>query len=127
MSREAFGDPPDPEPEFCPVCGGQEHDDGCEFGKEQARRVRAESAATRLWAQQQNLAMMLRKCAHALMRRNREDLAADAVGLLRRQHQWELQCLRITRSGYPQHPLYLPGDCRLHNFSSNAIDEAMQP
>lgn len=84
MSREAWGDPPDPEPEFCPVCGGQEHEDGCEFGKEQARRVRAEAAATRLWAQQQNLAMMLRKCAHALMKRNREDLAADAVGLLRR-------------------------------------------
>lgn len=29
----------------------------------------------------------------------------------------EPQCLRITRSGYPQHPLYLPGDCRLQPFS----------
>jgi len=26
------------------------------------------------------------------------------------------QCLRITRSGYPQHPLMLPSDCRLMPF-----------
>ena len=31
----------------------------------------------------QSLAMMLRKCAHALRNRGREDLAADVVGLLR--------------------------------------------
>lgn len=28
-----------------------------------------------------------------------------------------LYCLRITRSGYPQHPLMLPADCRLFPFS----------
>lgn len=32
----------------------------------------------------QTLAMMLRRCAHALANRGREDLAADVVGLLRR-------------------------------------------
>ncbi|MEY5098412.1 MAG: hypothetical protein RJA36_1131 [Pseudomonadota bacterium] len=84
MSREAWGDPPDPEPQYCPVCGGQEHVEGCEFSKEVEQRLKAVDAATKLWAQQQNLAAMLRKCAHALMRRGREDLAADAVGLLRR-------------------------------------------
>lgn len=34
--------------------------------------------------ERQNLAAMLRRCAHALGRRGREDLAADVVGLLRR-------------------------------------------
>ena len=32
----------------------------------------------------QTLAMMLRRCAHALEKRGREDLSADVVGLLRR-------------------------------------------
>jgi hypothetical protein len=38
-----------------------------------------------------------------------------------------LQCLRITRSGYPQHPLMLPSSCRLTPFDLEAIQEAMQP
>jgi hypothetical protein len=38
-----------------------------------------------------------------------------------------LQCLRITRSGYPQHPLMLPSSCRLMPFDLEAIQEAMQP
>lgn len=42
MSREAWGDPPDPEPQHCPVCDGTEHADGCELGKEAARRRKAE-------------------------------------------------------------------------------------
>lgn len=37
----------------------------------------------------------------------------------------ELCCLRITRSGYPQHPLMLPSSCRLMPFSIEAIQEAM--
>lgn len=37
----------------------------------------------------------------------------------------ELQCLRITRSGYPQHPLYLPSECRLQRFDEEAVQEAM--
>lgn len=36
-----------------------------------------------------------------------------------------IQCLRITRSGYPQHPLYLPSDCTLQPFTIQAIDDAM--
>ncbi len=37
----------------------------------------------------------------------------------------EPQCLRITRSGYPQHPLMLPSSCRLMPFSAEAIEQAM--
>ena len=35
-----------------------------------------------------------------------------------------LQCLRVTRSGYPQHPLYLPSICRLQDFAA-AVDAAL--
>lgn len=37
----------------------------------------------------------------------------------------QLQCLRITRSGYPQHPLMLPSSCRLQPFDVTTIEEAM--
>jgi hypothetical protein len=37
----------------------------------------------------------------------------------------QLQCLRITRSGYPQHPLMLPSSCRLMPFDVAAIQAAM--
>jgi hypothetical protein len=84
MSGDAWGGPHDPEQQRCPVCDGEWHTEDCILGKEVALRLKATDAATKLWAQQQNLAMMLRKCAHALMSRGREDLAADAVGLLRR-------------------------------------------
>ncbi|HSV84550.1 MAG TPA: DUF1643 domain-containing protein [Ramlibacter sp.] len=30
------------------------------------------------------------------------------------------QCLRVTRSGYPQHPLMLPSSCRMHPFEGAA-------
>lgn len=39
----------------------------------------------------------------------------------------EPMCLRITRSGYPQHPLMLPASCRLMPFTADAVEEAMQP
>ena len=35
------------------------------------------------------------------------------------------QCLRITRSGYPQHPLMLASSTRLMPFTADAIQEAM--
>jgi len=35
-----------------------------------------------------------------------------------------LLCLRITRGGYPQHPLMLPSSCRLMEFSAEAIQAA---
>jgi hypothetical protein len=38
----------------------------------------------------------------------------------------EPMCLRITRSGFPQHPLMLPADCRLQPFTMEAIGAAMQ-
>jgi hypothetical protein len=31
-----------------------------------------------------------------------------------------LFCLRMTRGGYPQHPLMLPSTCRLAPFTGNA-------
>lgn len=37
----------------------------------------------------------------------------------------EPQCLRITRSGYPQHPLMLASSARLQPFTIEAIQEAM--
>jgi hypothetical protein len=41
--------------------------------------------------------------------------------LIRRQGV-EPMCLRLTRGGYPQHPLMLPSNCRLMPFSAQAID-----
>ena len=86
MSREAFGDPPESQepPDLCPVCGGDQHADDCEFGQEVARRLKAERDAHKLAYAMENVAMMLRKCAHRLQVHGHEDLAADAVGLLRR-------------------------------------------
>ena len=37
-----------------------------------------------------------------------------------------LQCLKLTRSGFPQHPLYLSASCRLHDWDESTIQEAMQ-
>ena len=48
MSREAWGDPPDPEPQRCPVCDGEWHAEGCELGEEVSRRLKAEREAHRL-------------------------------------------------------------------------------
>ncbi len=50
MSREAWGDPPDPAPQYCPHCGGQEHVDGCELWRADRRRAAAEGEAARLRA-----------------------------------------------------------------------------
>jgi hypothetical protein len=36
-----------------------------------------------------------------------------------------VQCLRITRSGFPAHPLYLPSAFRLQPFTLEAIQAAM--
>ena len=48
MSREAWGDPPDPEPQFCPLCGEREHVEGCELLAMQTRAQAAESKAARM-------------------------------------------------------------------------------
>ena len=48
MSREAWGDPPDPEPQRCPVCDGEWHAEGCELGEEVSRRLKAETEARTL-------------------------------------------------------------------------------
>lgn len=50
MSREAFGDPPESQepPDLCPVCGNDWHSEDCVFGKEVARRLKAERDAHRL-------------------------------------------------------------------------------
>lgn len=51
----------------------------------------------------------------------------QAVAPILRRAGKPLQCLKITRSGHPQHPLYLRGDCRLQPFTPDAISEAMTP
>lgn len=51
---------------------------------------------------------------------------AEALTLLR-DLGVNVKCLRITRSGYPQHPLMLPSDCSLQSFNTDTIQEAMQP
>lgn len=38
----------------------------------------------------------------------------------------KLQCLHITRSGYPGHPLMLPKTCRLMPFTNEAVQAAMR-
>ena len=48
MSREAWGDPPENEPQRCPVCDGERHLEGCEFGAEVSRRLDAEREALTL-------------------------------------------------------------------------------
>jgi len=50
MSREAFGDPPEGQepPQTCPVCGEEWHTEGCEFGEEVSRRLKAETEARTL-------------------------------------------------------------------------------
>lgn len=45
MSREAWGDPPEQEPQRCPVCDGEWHAEGCELGEEVSRRLKAERRA----------------------------------------------------------------------------------
>lgn len=46
--------------------------------------------------------------------------------MLRKHAANALQCLRITRSGYPQHPLMLASACVLQPFTADAIDAAMR-
>lgn len=55
MSREAFGDPPEHEPERCPICDGEWHAEDCEFGQEVARRLNAEAERDQLRAEAQAL------------------------------------------------------------------------
>lgn len=58
---------------------------------------------------------------------------ANAAGLERpqivlpliRAQGVEPLCLRITRSGHPQHPLMLPSSCRLMPFTADAVQAAM--
>ena len=48
------------------------------------------------------------------------------VLMLLRRLKIQPHCLRITRSGYPQHPLMLPTSCRMMPFTPDAIDLAMR-
>ena len=51
MSREAWGDSPELEPHFCPLCGGVgQHTDDCELGAMQVRALAAEAEVARLKA-----------------------------------------------------------------------------
>lgn len=57
----------------------------------------------------------------------RAEARVQQVLPLLRRHAGAIECLRITRSGHPQHPLYLPSACRLMPFDLNSLQEAMQP
>lgn len=48
MSWEAWGTPPDPEPECCPMCGSQTHEAGCPLCEVDQRRIKAESDLSRV-------------------------------------------------------------------------------
>lgn len=50
MSREAWGDPPEPEPQRCPNCGATHHTEGCEVCDLDVQRIKAEGEAMRLRA-----------------------------------------------------------------------------
>lgn len=56
---------------------------------------------------------------------NVADDRPEAVLRILRDLGIQPQCLHITRSGYPGHPLMLPNTARLAPFDLNAIDEAM--
>ncbi len=66
MSREAWGDPPDPEPECCPMCGQSHHTDGCEVCDLDIQRINAEGEAMRLRADLRDLALMIGRLVTAL-------------------------------------------------------------
>jgi hypothetical protein len=59
--------------------------------------------------------------------RNAAEARVQVVAPLIRAAGHELQCLQITRSGYPQHPLYLSSSCRLKPYTLPAIADAMEP
>lgn len=50
---------------------------------------------------------------------------AEVLGHLRRLGKVP-QYLRLTKTGHPEHPLYLPGDLRLKPLTLQAITDAMQ-
>ena len=52
---------------------------------------------------------------------------ARAEGVLRMLFRINVEprCLRITRSGYPQHPLMLPAACRLTPYTLDAVYDAL--
>lgn len=60
---------------------------------------------------------------------------ANAAGLSRpakvleilRDTGHHIQCLRITKSGHPEHPLFLPSSCKLGPFTAQSIRLAMHP
>lgn len=49
----------------------------------------------------------------------------EVMPLLQSAFDGPIQCLQITRSGYPSHPLMLRNDCVLKPFTLDAIQEAM--
>ncbi len=55
-----------------------------------------------------------------------EARAQQVMGFLHRFVRTTM-CLRITRGGWPGHPLYLPAACKLQPFTPEAIDLAMRP
>ena len=55
MSREAWGDPPDPEPVCCPNCGEQQHTEGCYVCELDVKRIALEGEVARLATEERTL------------------------------------------------------------------------
>ena len=68
MSREAWGDPPEQEPQRCPVCDGEWHAEGCELGEEVSRRLKAEAEVETLLSNARVDAMRMGKLAEDVER-----------------------------------------------------------
>lgn len=47
--------------------------------------------------------------------------AARTVSLLRQASSVPVQCLGVTKDGYPRHPLYLPGNSPLNTYRQPAL------
>ncbi len=52
------------------------------------------------------------------------DRVQQLVPVLRASRK-ALMCLKVTRSGHPQHPLYLPSSCRMRDFDA-AVGAALE-
>lgn len=132
MSREAFGDPPESQepPQVCPVCGNDWHAEDCEFGKEVARRLKAERDAHKMAFENEQLrrlssldAMRAGKLAadverysalhaalfaqktNALRRASEAEQDAARFRMLQQQHKHWLGVFRCDPDGAPSDSL----------------------
>lgn len=105
MSREAFGDPPESqEPsQVCPLCGGEWHAEDCEFGREVARRLKAERDAHRMQFALHRMWPVLERAMAGLV------FTADRAG----EVQADMNTLReYSKTSHPDYPCRHDGRCQ---------------